>query len=138
MADLSITVADIALGGDAVATNFDATASEAITQGHALVRDTSTSKYAKAINTSEATAVVAGIALTKTSADGDKLFVVTSGPLIIGATLVPGETYFLSDTAGGIMPSSDLSTGDWVTRIGQALTTTLLQLDISPYGVQAT
>lgn len=135
MADLTITAANIALGGVGVQTT-EATASEAITQGQVVIQDATTRKWSKAINTSAANAAAGGIALTKAGADGDTFLVATVGPLIIGATLAVGQTYYLSDTAGGIMPAADLATGDWVTRLGVAMSATLLKIDIDVTGIQ--
>lgn len=136
MADLSITVADIALGGVGVQIS-EVTAGEALTQGQAAYPDlTDSRKYKKAINTSAAAAAGGGIVLTKAAADGDTVLVASTGPLIIGATLAVGVTYYISDTAGGIMPAADLTTGDFVTRLGTATSTSILQLDLDATGVQ--
>jgi hypothetical protein len=52
--------------------------------------------------------------------------------------LTAGVFYVLSDSvAGGIMPIADLTTGDYVTLIGYALSATELQLLIEITGLAA-
>jgi hypothetical protein len=46
-----------------------------------------------------------------------------------------GETYLVSDTAGGIMPVADRDTGDYVTRLGTASSATQLDLAIEATGI---
>lgn len=53
----------------------------------------------------------------------------------LGATLVAGTTYVGSDTAGGIRPFVDLSTGDTVAIVGIATATSLIKLGIKNTGV---
>lgn len=83
-----------------------------------------------------ATAVCAGIALNSAS-DGQPLTIQTSGQINLGATLVLGETYSVSDAvAGEIIPNSDLGAADYVTNLGIAVTTALFELNIQVSGVQ--
>jgi hypothetical protein len=44
-------------------------------------------------------------------------------------TLVAGTTYYL-DAAGIICEYADLGTGEYVTRVGQAITTSIFEIDI--------
>jgi hypothetical protein len=46
-----------------------------------------------------------------------------------------GTTYLVSRTAGGIMPDADRTTGDYVTVLGTAATTTQLDLNIKATGI---
>ena len=66
---------------------------------------------------------------------GQRVFYQTSGKINVGATLTVGETYVLGDTAGAIYPIGDLGSGDYVTYLGYATTTSLLQLMITATGV---
>jgi hypothetical protein len=86
-------------------------------------------------NLSDAAAAAVGVAVTPGVDNGWGL-IAFGGPIIlVGATLVVGETYVVSDTAGGIMPISDLSTGERCTILGTAATTTQLNLDINATGI---
>jgi hypothetical protein len=86
-------------------------------------------------NASDALAAADGVAITPGVDNGWGL-IAFGGPIIlVGATLVVGETYVVSDTAGGIMPISDLSTGERCTILGTAATTTQLNLDINATGI---
>jgi hypothetical protein len=58
------------------------------------------------------------------------------GQVTIGATLVPGTDYYLSDTPGGICPIADVGVGEYVCRVGVALSATVLDLDYSIPAVQ--
>jgi hypothetical protein len=54
------------------------------------------------------------------------------GYLTLGAAAAPtvGIIYCVSATAGGIAPSADLTTGDYVTILGVGATTNRLAVDI--------
>lgn len=87
-------------------------------------------------NASAAAAAASAIAITP-GVDAGYGLVATSGSIIlVGTTMTVGETYLASDTAGGIMPNSDRSTGDYVTRLGTASTATQLDLGIVSTGIQ--
>lgn len=59
---------------------------------------------------------------------------VASGPMDVGGTLVVGETYYLSDTPGGIKPHADLDPADRVVILGVATAADTLNVDISYTG----
>ena len=52
-------------------------------------------------------------------------------PLTIGGTVVVGESYYLADATGQIIPKADLTTGDIVTFLGVGWTTT--QIYLAPF-----
>lgn len=127
-ADLSITAANVkAAGSDAeiLRVKFG----ETVTQGQAVYRKEADGEYYKAdadLGTAPE-AVVEGVAITPGVAD-DYGYVVTSGPVTIGAALTVGEIYVLSGTAGGICPEADLATGDRVTILGVATSASVLSV----------
>ena len=85
-------------------------------------------------NDSEATAVVAGIALNGAS-DGQPLDFIKAGTLTVGAVATIGLVYYLSQTAGGIddaVPAQN----DWVTTLGIGLTSSTIKVSINVGGVQ--
>lgn len=134
MVDLAVTAASVAVSSNAVREN--GTAGEAITAGQAVYKAAATGRYMLADNNS-ATAEVRqaiGIALNGAAA-GQPLAIQKSGDIVIGATLVPGTDYYLSDTPGGIGPRADIAAGEYVCLLGLAKSTTVLALDIQYPGV---
>jgi hypothetical protein len=98
----------------------------------------STDKYVLAdANASAALAAAEGIAFNPSVNNGYVVIIVGGSIILVGATLAVGKTYVVSDTAGGIMPIDDLSSGDYSTILGTASTTTQLDLNIRASGVQA-
>jgi hypothetical protein len=129
MADLTITAASV-LAGEGASIQHT-TSGDTVTAGKVVYRDTATKRQELA-DSNSGTALAKrpnGIALNGAS-DGQPLAIVTSGPVTIGATLVAGAAYYLSDTPGGICPFADLATGEDVVQIGNAISTTVLDVDI--------
>lgn len=129
MVDLVITAASVVKGSDA--RTVDGIAGETITAGMAVYLAASTGKWMKADSnsaTAEAREAI-GIALTG-SALNQPIAVQKSGQVTIGATIVAGTAYYLSDTPGGICPLADVGSGEYVCLLGIASSTTVLDLDI--------
>lgn len=134
MADLTITAANV-LSGTGARIVYG-TAGVALTAGQVVYLDEATNSY-KLSDSNSATAAVRdvdGIALHAAAA-GQPIAVHTRGPLTIGATLVAGQTYALSETPGGIQPVADLGSGEYPTIIGMAISTTVLNVHIQSAGV---
>jgi hypothetical protein len=108
------------------------TAGGTITAGMPVYKDAADSnKYKAARANAAGTSVVAGIALNG-AANNQPLVVQTAGEINLGATLVVGETYCLSDAvAGQIVPIGDLGAADYPVILGIARTTALLPLSIT-------
>lgn len=91
---------------------------EAVDQGEALYRDTSTGKYYLTDATVAAKQKVEAIAMGKAAADGDFIPICTKvgARINIGATTVKGTTYVagVNSTAGSHSPQADATTGDAV------------------------
>lgn len=134
MADLTITAANVISGSGAKTTN--GTAGATITAGQVVYRDGADSKYKLADNDSATAAArnPVGIALNG-AANGQPLRVHEEGPITIGATMVAGESYYLSGTPGGIAVRADVTTGDDPVLIGVATSTTVLEVNIADPGV---
>jgi hypothetical protein len=133
MAALNITAANVAAGEGAK--SLPGVLHETVTQGMPAYRVAATKRLGKAdSNVSVALAECVGIFLTAGSA-GQPAIVHTEGPITIGAALSVGERYFLGDVAGGIVPSADLSTGEYVTYLGTAISATVLDVKIHNSGV---
>lgn len=109
-----------------------------VAAGNTVYFDSATNEYLLAdCDTSATTAATKGIAITP-GVDGGQGYIAKGGSIIlVGPTLVVSETYIQSDTAGGIKPIADKATGDFVTTLGTASTTTQLDLAINATGTQA-
>lgn len=135
MTDLVVTAASVVPGSDAKIVY--GRAGEALTAGKQAYLDSISKKWMMA-DANAATAEVRaakGTVLTG-SALNQPVAIQTDGQLTIGATLVPGTDYYLSDTPGGICPVADIAAGEYVCRVGIALTASVLQLDYLYTGVQ--
>lgn len=89
---------------------------------------------ALAADDSAAHANMAGVALNG-GAPGQPVQYQSEGLVNLGGTLAIGTVYGPGDTPGAVHPNSDLSTGDFVTIAGIAVTAALLQLRINASGV---
>jgi hypothetical protein len=106
-----------------------------ISAGQPIVKSGTTYVLADA-NASSALAAAEGIAMTP-GVNGGYGIMAFGGPIIlVGTTMTKGETYLVSATAGAIMPNSDRTAGDYVTRLGTASSTTQLDLSILATAVQ--
>lgn len=136
MADLVITPANVVPGSDA-AIVFANRAGEAIAQGKQVYLNSTTRKWMLA-DSNDASAEVraaTGTALCS-AALNQPIAVQKDGSVTIGATLVPGTDYYLSDTPGGICPVADVGVGEYVCRVGVALSASVLDLDYKYTAVQ--
>lgn len=138
MADLTQTPANVAVGSNIAVTLV--VAGEAIVQGEPVYRSSLDSYYYKADADAEASADVKGIAVTPAGASGDRFVLAANksgqtGDINLGATLTQGETYVVSTNSGKIAPIGDLTTGDYVTYLGVASSSTILKLRSNATGV---
>lgn len=130
MADLSITVASVAL---ITGTKITGTSGATLTAGMPIYID-SNNAVQKCLNTTAALAACVGITLNA-ALSGQPITYAAQGAIVaIGATVVVGAPYVVSANAGGIAPEADIGTA-FVTQIGRATTTARLQLDLIQYGV---
>ena len=129
MADLTITVADVKkTDSTSIAEGI---AGATITAGQPVYKDSTASNKLKPADADVlATAAAVGIALHGASAD-QPLKYATSGNLTLSAVMTAGAVYVVSTNAGGIAPVADLGSGDYVTLLGIATSTTNLKLSIS-------
>ncbi len=134
MTDIVITATSVV--GDGSGKRAQGTAGEAITAGQAVYFDTSVNKW-KLADSDSATAAAktsGGIALNG-AALNQPVTVQVEGDVTIGATLVAGTAYYLSETAGGIQPAADLGAGENVCQLGIAKSTSVLAVRIVAPGV---
>lgn len=133
MAALSITASDVKLQQGQV--NFAANRlfGETVAAGSPVYL--LNNEYMKAVNDSVAASTVVGLALMSGD-DGDIALVVPdTSKLYVGTILTQGIYYYLGATAGTIVPYGDLLSGDYVTRIGFAESTSVLRVDLDATGV---
>ena len=134
MADLSVTVTGVhPYSGGTVSSPVQA--GEIITEGEPVYLKAADSKYYACDADEAAKALAAGIAVSPAPAADDYFVMQTAGDIDLGATLTVGEIYCVSNTAGGIMPCGDLSTGEYVTILGIAETASKLAIGITASGI---
>lgn len=134
MTDISVTAASVVPG--ATARTVQGIAGETIVAGKAVYLSSATNKWMLG-DSDHATASVraaTGVALTGSSLN-QPIVVAKKGSVNMGATLVAGEPYFLSATAGGICPYADLSVGERIIQLGIATSAALLEIDVIDSGV---
>jgi hypothetical protein len=133
MADLSVTAGSVTYtSGETGAANAAAT----ITAGQVIyINASSLAALAQADGTAlEAT--IAGVALNGGST-GQRITYAKNGAIInIGATLVLGDIYCASVTAGAAGRIEELASTNYISVLGYPLSTSLLQLDIVNTGLQ--
>lgn len=134
MADLSITAANVKAGSASTRVQL-VQAGEAIDQGEPAYLASDGKYYQTDANDTAIKAQAKGIAMTPASTDGYFLLAV-DGLINLGATLAVGQVYVCSATKGGIAPYADLTTNDYVTILGVATTTALLDINLLVSGVQ--
>jgi hypothetical protein len=134
MTDITITPTSVVAGANA--STETGMAGEAITAGKLVYRAAATQKLM--LSDTNAAAAEAhkplGVALNGASLN-QPVMVQKHGDITIGATLVVGDSYYASDTAGGICPRADVAAGEEVVLIGLAKSTTVLAIDIQAPGV---
>lgn len=133
MADISVTAASVIAANDA--TTEHGTAGATITAGQVVALHATNGKLVLA--DADGTGGInrpRGIALNGAS-DGQPLKIVKAGDVTFNAVLTAGVSYFLSPTPGGIAPRADVLTGDTVSSLGIATSTSVLALDIQYSGV---
>lgn len=108
-----------------------------IAAGIPVYLDVLSQKYLPAdSNASAVAAGASGITITPSVDNGYGYIAIDEPIVLVGATMAVGETYYVGATAGQIIPSADLATGDFVTRLGTAAATNQLNLSIQATGVQ--
>ncbi len=111
---------------------------EAVAIGDVVYLSSTDSKYYEADASTASEAEATHLVLSAADADGYAVMMKlnTSADLQVdlGATLTVGTTYVVSATAGKIAPESDLTTSDYITHLGVASTTALLDISLNVTG----
>lgn len=142
MADITQTPANVRT---TAASKFAyARAGEAISAGDLLYLNSTDAKVYKADSSTAVKAACVGMA--DNSAAADQWVRYATGPQQIGddpanervnpgGTVVVGETYFVSSNAGKFQPSGDVGSGEFVTKVGIGVTTSLIELFLHRSGI---
>jgi hypothetical protein len=133
MANISITAASVLASASASKRTY--TAGATITAGQPVYFDSAAGTVKLAGATTAPLAAVVGIAINGASAGQPITVAATDADFTAGGTLVAGQIYVLSATAGSIAPVADLTTGNFRTVLGVAKSTTKLVLATVAGGV---
>jgi len=106
-----------------------------IAAGQSIYLDATNKAQLADSNASAVTAAVKGVAMTPGVNGGFGLIAISGAIILVGTTMAVGETYYVGATAGSIIPDADLTTGDFVSRIGTAATATQINLSIEATGI---
>ena len=136
MAAISFTAANVAITSTSTYNVRQMGAST--TQGQAAYLDATDNKWKLAdSNVSAITAGSNGVGVFATPGASDGFgLLVTGGQLIFGGGLTKGTVYCVGATPGTIVPVSDLTTGDFVTILGVASSTSVLDVAPRATGIQ--
>lgn len=133
MADMSITAANVQKGTGAKLA--DATLGTTCTAGQVVYEDLADSGKLKLADATSATKAAAKGILLNGGANNQPAKLVTEGPYTTGGTVVVGQIYAVSATAGGICPVADLTTGNYPTILGIGISATQIDVLIHKGGV---
>lgn len=128
MTALSITKANVAYVSGPIAK--DAYAGEAFDAGD-LVYKNASGNWLKALHTGtaiQAGSLGLGLALATADAVGARVSIALPGAIVAVGAGTAGVIYCVGQTAGDIIPSADLGSGDKVTVAGVGIGTNQLQL----------
>ena len=130
MADLTITETNIST--DEITEVGEA--GEQITAGMPVYLAAATGLLMKAINSSAAASAVKGISVNRAES-GQPVNYIPAGNLNMGASLTTGLIYVVSSTAGKISPATDNGSGEFVSVLGVATSTSVLKVGLLNSGV---
>lgn len=111
-----------------------ANAGATITAGQAIYLDSADNKLKLTDANAAATATCVGVSLNGGAVDQPIVYIV-SGGLNPGVAVTVGESYAVSENAGGICPIADVGAGEYVSVIGVATTTSRIEVGLNNTGV---
>lgn len=133
MTDLSITATSVLAGSNA-RVKHGLIAGASVARGKTVYLDAATGTYKLSDANGSGTRQCDGIALND-AGSGQPFSMLEGGNITIGATVVAGTTYCVSETAGGICPRADLTTGDDPIIIGEAISASVISVARRDLGV---
>lgn len=132
MADLVITAANVQPTGSTA--ERKGVAAVAITAGQSVYIDANGEVDLCQNDLTATEAACRGIALADAAANQPIVYAV-SGEVNLGSVLTAGAVYIVGAAGGGIAPEADAITGEYVTIVGVAVSTTNLKIGIVQSGV---
>lgn len=136
MATITPTPADLRISANSRAKT--GRAGESVAPFDLLYQDADGS-LKKAVNTSSNEATVVGIAITYAAINGIVAYVSPGVNVVSSSALwTQGATYVVSDTPGQMMLAGDVDTGDFVTMVGIAESSTELIFSVLSTGIEST
>jgi hypothetical protein len=138
MADITITASNV-VAGTGVPTKTGI-AGATIAAGDIVYLDTTTTGKWQLADSDAATAEARGLTgsigmALNSAALNQPIVVQTEGPVTVGAVLTAGQALYLSDTPGKLCPLADDVGGDYITLVGLASSTSVLNIDFQYSGV---
>lgn len=111
-----------------------------ITAGQLIYRDASASNVAKLAQCdgTAAEAAVIGMAVCNAVAGQPLLYVAGPIDIVVGGAMTEGAAFALSAAAGKFADEADITTAQFLTRIGYAVDATTLHLEIQVTGINGT
>lgn len=135
MAQLSLTAASLDPTVKLGRSLDNVTNDVAMTAGLCVYLDSATNTLKIGGVSSATIANIIGLYGNSAGAAGQTSVIWENGCRVTGfPTLVAGTTYYL-DASGIICEFGDLGTGEYVTRVGQAITTSIFEIDIKYMGI---
>lgn len=136
MADLVVVAADVAAGTERPPRIKYGLLGETCTAGQVVYRSPTdgTLRLCDADST-QITARARGI-LANGGTAGQTAGYYIDGDVALGVTTAVGESYYSSDTPGGIRAVADLDSGDWITFLGVGIGNEQIRLSILNSEVQ--
>lgn len=128
MADISFTATAVVANASGANQFLDAVWGGSVTGGMPVYQHTD-GKFYGALNDTAAHAAVVGFALSAGAA-GQRGQIQTSGLMTLGSGMTAGVAYYCSANAGGIAPVADLGSGKYVTVLGVAKSSSVLQIGL--------
>jgi hypothetical protein len=107
-----------------------------VSAGQPVYKDVADSKWKLAdSNDTAAKASVVGIAVTPGVDAGGAIIAKGGSIVLVGTTMTVGKPYYVGATAGSLVPESDLTTGDYVSKVGTASSATEMIIGLEATGV---
>jgi hypothetical protein len=132
MVDITVVAANVKPGSSTV--TKQGTAGEAISAGQSVFVAADGGIELCENDQAALDAACRGVALGDAAVDQPIVYAIT-GDVDMGAIMTIGETYVVGAAPGGIAPEVDVVTGEFLTVIGVATTTSNLKLGILQSGV---
>lgn len=131
MSDVTVTAGSVLVSTNAQTTTYNAGAT--ITAGQ-LVYVASDGDVEPAQANAASTDAIAGVALNGAAA-GQPVKVQFAGRYTVGGTVAVGVYVLSAAAAGGIAPEADLTTGNYLSVFGSAISTSVIEINIHNTGV---